>query len=212
MKRIVFTGAAVAALFTAGIPAAALAASPAHHTKKKATTKTVTTYVSCKLSLTTVAPPGSSGVTAGTTSGLNYGKSTCSSAHPGAARQMFAIDTAGDMSGKVQQWFATGSLYGTFQLTAASLTGPPTAGSFGKAKYAGTVKLAGASGLLKGITGTGTMACYTPDSLHFTCVEKLTLSQTVVATATRPRARRSPDRRGSPGASHEASGASPGVV
>jgi hypothetical protein len=183
LKRIVFTGAAVAALFTAGIPAA-MAATSAHHTKKTATTKTVTTHVSCKLSLTTVAPPGSPGVTAGTTSGANFGNSTCSSSRPGVARQMFTIDTAGDMSGKVQQWFATGSVYGTFQLTAASLTGPPTATSFGKAKYTGTVKLTGASGMMKGISGTGTMACYTPDSLHFTCIEKLTLSQQVSTTAT----------------------------
>jgi hypothetical protein len=182
LKRIVFTGAAVAALFTAGIPAAAMAATSAHHTKKTATTKTVTTHVSCKLSLTTVAPPGSSGVEAGTTSGANFGKSACSSARPGVARQVFAIDTAGDMSGKVQQWFATGSLYGTFQLTAVSLSAPPTAGSFGKAKYSGTVKLTGASGMMKGITGTGTMACFTPDSLHFTCVEKLTLSHQVAVT------------------------------
>jgi hypothetical protein len=183
LKRIVFTGAAVAALFTAGIPAAALAAAPAHQTKKTTTTKTVTTHESCKLSLTTVAPAGSSGVTAGTTTGVNFGNSTCSSARPGVARQMFAIDTAGDMSGKVQQWFATGSVYGTFQLTASSLSAPPTATSFGKAKYTGTVKLAGASGMMKGISGTGTMACYTPDSLHFTCVEKLTLSQQVTTTA-----------------------------
>ena len=175
MKRILFTGAAVAALFTAGIPAA-MAATPAHQTKKTATTKTVTTHESCKLSLTTVAPPGSSGVTAGATSGTNFGKSTCSSARPGVARQAFKIDTAGDMSGKVQQWFATGSVYGTFQLTAASLSAPPTASSFGKAKYTGTVKLTGASGMMKGISGTGTMVCSTPDSLHFTCVEKLTLS------------------------------------
>jgi hypothetical protein len=185
LKRIVFTGAAVAALFTAGIPAAAMAAPPAHQTKKKtATTKTVTTHVSCKLSLTTVAAPGSSGVTAGSTSGANFGNSTCSSSRPGVARQMFTIDTAGDMNGKVQQWFATGSVYGTFQLTAASLTGPPTATSFGKAKYTGTVKLTGASGMMKGISGMGTMACDTPDSLHFTCIEKLTLSQQVTATAT----------------------------
>lgn len=185
MKRIVFTGAAVAALFTAGVPAAAMAATSAHHAKKTTTTtKTVTTHESCKLSLTTVAPPGSSGVTAGTTTGVNFGNSTCSSARPGVARQMFSIDTAGDLNGKLQQWFATGSVYGTFQLTASSLSAPPTATSFGKAKYTGTVKLTGASGMMKGISGTGTMACYTPDSLHFTCVEKLTLSQQVATTTT----------------------------
>jgi hypothetical protein len=184
LKRIVFTGAAVAALFTAGIPAAAMAASPAHHSKKTATTKTVTTHASCKLSLTTVAPPGTDGVTAGTTTGANFGNSTCSKERPGVARQMFDIDDAGDMSGKVQQWFATGSLYGTFQLTAQSSSAPPTASSFGQAKYSGTVKLNGASGMMKGITGTGMMVCSTPDSLHFTCTEKLTLSRQVAVTPT----------------------------
>lgn len=185
MKRIVLSGAAVAALVTAGLPAAALAAGPAHHTKQKtATTRTVTTHMSCKLSLTTVAPTGSAGVEAGTTSGMNFGDSRCSSTHPGAARQMFAIDIAGDMSGEVQQWFATGSLYGSYRLTAANISAPPTAGSFGKAKYTGTVKITGASGMLKGMTGTGRMACATPDSLHYTCMEKLTLSRRVTAGAT----------------------------
>ena len=184
MKRIVLTGAAVAALFTAGIPAAASAAGSAH-TKKTTTTKTVTTHASCKLSLTTVAPPGSSGVEAGSTVGANFGNSTCSSERPGIARQMFSVDAAGDMTGKLQQWFATGSLYGSFKLTAASLSAPPTASSFGKAKYTGTVTLSGASGGLKGITGSGTMTCYTPDSLHYTCMEKLTLSEQVTVTPTK---------------------------
>jgi hypothetical protein len=70
-----------------------------------------------------------------------------------------------------------GSLYGTFKLTASSISGPPTAGTFGKAKYVGTVTLTGASGMMKGITGNGKMTCYTPDSLHYTCIEKLTLSK-----------------------------------
>ena len=175
MKRIVLTGAALAALFTAGIPAAATAAGSAHHTKK-ATTRTVTVHESCKLSLTTVAPAGSDGVEAGTTSGANFGNARCASARPGVARQMFAIDTAGDMSGKLQQWFATGSLSGTFQLTAQSSSAPPTANSFGKAAYAGKVTVSGGSGMMKGITGSGTMTCTTPDSLHYTCKEKLTLS------------------------------------
>jgi len=183
LKRIVLTGAALAALFTAGIPAASMAAAPAHHSKKKtATTKTVTSHVSCKLSLTTVAPPGSAGVEAGATSGANYGDSRCSSEHPGVARQMFAVDPAGNMTGRLAQWFSTGSLYGTFSLTETSSSAPPTATTFGKAAFSGTVTLTGASGMMKGITGKGTMSCTTPDSLHYTCKEKLTLSETVSTT------------------------------
>lgn len=183
MKRIVLTGAALAALFTAGIPAVATAARSIPHTKKTATTKTV--HASCKLSLTTVAPPGSIGVEAGATSGTNYGNSTCASERPGVARQVFAIDAAGDMGGKLQQWFATGSLYGTFKLTASSASAPPTSTSFGKAAYSGTVTLMGASGQLKGVTGSGKLTCTTPDSLHYTCIEKLKLSEPVQAAAKR---------------------------
>jgi hypothetical protein len=182
LKRIVLTGAAVAALFTAAIPAAASAAGSAHQPKKPSS-KTVTSHVSCKLSLTTVAAPGSSGVEAGSTSGVNFGDSACKSTRPGVSRQIFSIDDAGVMSGKFQQWFATGSLYGTYKLTEGSINEPPTSTTFGKAEYSGTVTVTGASGGLKGVSGSGTMACYTPDALHFTCIEKLTLSQTVIVPA-----------------------------
>jgi hypothetical protein len=92
---------------------------------------------------------------------------------------MFAIHIAGDMSGRLAQWFAAGSLYGTFKLTPASSSAPPTASSFARASYSGTVTLRGASGALKGTTGRGRMVCTTPDSLHYTSKERLTLSEPV---------------------------------
>lgn len=93
--------------------------------------------------------------------------------------------------------FTAGSL-GTFKLTAGSASGPPTATSFGKAKYVGTVTLTGASGMMKGITGNGAMACYTPDSLHYTCMEKLILSPQVTTTTTVPVRSSAPSRRAEP--------------
>jgi hypothetical protein len=183
LKRIVLMGAALAGLFTAGIAATASAATPAtkYVTKYKTETKTVHAHAKCKLALTTVAPPGTSAVEAGSPAGTNYGTSNCASAGGGVARQVYAEDSAGDLTGKVQQWFKTGTLYGTFSLTPSSPTGPPTATTFGAAAYTGTVTITAGGGALKGTTGSGTMSCSTTDSLHYTCTESLKLTQTVKA-------------------------------
>jgi hypothetical protein len=178
LKRIVLMGAAFAGLFTAGIAATASAATPATRVTKYAT-KTVHATATCKLALTTVAPPGSSAVEAGSPAGTNYGTSSCAGGKPGTARQVYTEDSAGDLTGKVQQWFATGTLYGTYTLTPSSSSGPPTTTTFGAASYSGTVTLTGAGGALKRTTGSGKMTCSTTDSVHYSCTESLKLTQTV---------------------------------
>ena len=172
MKRIVLMGTAVAALFTAGITTAASAAA------SKTKTKSVSINSTCKLTLTTVAPPGSLGVIPGTAQGANLGVTSCGKPlGKGLTRQSFTLDEAGDLAGDIEHLFRGSSLYGSYKLTESAQTGPPTATNFGEASYAGTVHFYGAHGALRGTTGTAELNCNTTDSLHYACTEKLSLKQ-----------------------------------
>jgi hypothetical protein len=186
LKRILLTGAAVAGLFTAGITAATAAAStPAKsHTKTTTTTKTVSASASCKVSLATAAPAGSTSVVAGGESGSQFGKQSCGTPlGSGLAHATFTLADSGDLSGSIQHYFTTGQVFGTYALTPGSASGPPTATSFGEASYTGTITIKGGTGALKGATGSGTLACSTVDAVHYTCTEKLKLTQAVKVTA-----------------------------
>jgi hypothetical protein len=188
LKRILLTGAAVAGLFTAGITTAAASAAtsrPAASQKKlTTTTKTVSASATCKVNLTTAAPLGSIDVTAGGDSGSQFGKQSCGTPlGAGVSHATFALDDAGDLSGSIQHWFPTGQVFGTYTLTPGAAAGPPTSTSFGQASYTGTLTIKGGTGALKGATGTGTMTCSTNDAVHYTCTEKLKLTQTVKVAA-----------------------------
>ena len=180
MKRIVLIGIALAGLFTAGITTVASAATTKSIHKTTLTRDAraaAATSTTCKLNLTTVAPPGQPFVVPGTPTGTQWGTSRCNGLNSGATSTTFSTDDAGNLSGKIQHWFRGGTLYGTYTLAPNSASGPPTATSFGAASYTGAVKLSNAQGLLKGTTATGTLNCTTPDSAHFNCTEKLTLTQ-----------------------------------
>ncbi len=181
MKRTVLIGVAAAGLMSAGIPAAASATSAKsiHRNttpRLRGEASAPATKATCKFVLTTVAPAGSSTVEPGTSDGFQYGATRCSGLHSGVARDAFSTDTSGDLTGKIQQWFPGGTIYGTFDLTPLPATGPPTTLSFTAASYSGTVKYTGSQGLLKGTTATGTLSCSTTDSTHYSCTEKLQLT------------------------------------
>ncbi len=189
MKRIVLTGAALAALLTGGVTTAAVAATSHHghatHVTTKRVTRTVYMRATCTLALTTVAPPNSTSVEAGSAQGVNYGMSRCPTPlRVGTARQTFSESAAGHLTGKLQQWFAAGTVYGTYHLSETVTAGPPTPTSFGSARFYGTVTITGASGALRGASGTGTMSCHTLDSVHYTCTERLHLHQSVTVVKT----------------------------
>jgi hypothetical protein len=193
LKRIVLIGTALAGLFTAGITTVASAAASTtksvtkyvtvYESKATTVTKTVPVSATCKLNLTTVAPAGTTGVTPGSPTGVNFGGTSCGSPlASGISREQYTLQTSGDITGTIQHWFKTGTVYGTFTLTESAPTGPPTTTSFGAAAYTGTVKITGAGGALKGTTGTASLTCQTNDALHYACTEKLKLSQTVKVT------------------------------
>lgn len=190
MKRICLVGAAIAALLTAGVVTAPAFAAPA--AKKPASVKTkpvtklapVKTTLTCTLKLVTQIPSNDVTVTQGAQSGTQYCRAGCGKPlFSGAEESSFVQDESGNLSGKYQQWFNAGSLYGAYTLTAAD-TGQPTTTSFTNASYTGTVTVTNGTGFFKKATGTGTLACTTTDLAHYACTEKLKLVQQVLTTVT----------------------------
>lgn len=184
MKRIYLTGAAAAALFTAGLTAAPAFGSPANkprtvHQKLVFGNKRVTTKLSCALTLVTQIPSDDTTVIQGAPAGTQSGRASC--AKPlfvGIDATTFLQDDAGDVQGQYQQWFNLGSIYGNYTLTPTD-TAPPTTTSFTAASYTGTIKVRNGTGLFNKVVGIGTIGCSTVDSAHFTCTENLKLVQTV---------------------------------
>jgi hypothetical protein len=192
VKRICLLGAAIAGLFIIGV-ASAMAASPHASTqatagKKKSTMPTLaTTRLSCTAALSLQVASGDTSVTQGATEGTEWGTTKCpNTLGSGSELQSFTTDDAGNLAGKWQAWFNAGSVYGTYTL-APTYDNPPTTSSFTAASYTGTVTIKAGTGADAKATGSGTLACATEDSVHFTCIEKakLTLPAPTPSTKTK---------------------------
>jgi hypothetical protein len=172
VKRICLPGAAIAAVLILGVASALAATShAAKGGKKSKTPATVTTKVSCASSLILQAAPGATDVTPASEQGVWAGTSSCtpSAVAKGVQTLSYSTEDSGDLTGKWQAWFNTGSVFGTFTLTPDD-NGPPTSTTtFGAASYTGTFILKNGTGAYAKATGTGTLKCATQDAVHFTC-------------------------------------------
>jgi hypothetical protein len=188
VKRIWLLGPIVAALLVIG-GATALAATP--HAKTVASTKSkttkstkptkVVTNLTCKSNLTLLVPTGDVTVTQGATSGTQAGRASCGGSQgAGIERQTFTSDAGGTLSGAWQQWFNSGTLYGTFTMTPDE-SGPPTTTSFTSASYTGKVVVKAGTGTDRKTTGAGTVKCSTADDVHYVCTETVKLLQVIPA-------------------------------
>ncbi len=176
MKRIWLLGAVIAGILILGV-ATALAAGP-HASKKaggKSKSTTSTTKLTCASALQLQVPAGATDVTADELTGTEGGKTACKPLGSGAEFESYTTDDSGDVSGKWQQWFNTGSMYGTFTLTPSDNNQPPSSTTFSQASYTGTLIIKNGTGADAKSTGTGTLKCTTNDSVHFACTEKATL-------------------------------------
>jgi len=173
VKRICLLGAAIAAVFVIGVASALAATSHASKGPKKSKTpSTVTTKVSCASSLTLQVPAGATDVSPASQDGTEMGTVNCGPVGKGVELQSFTTADSGDLTGKWQAWFATGSVFGTFDLTPSDNTPPTTTTSFTAASYTGTFIVKNGTGPYAKATGTGTITCNTQDSVHFTCKQK----------------------------------------
>jgi hypothetical protein len=121
-------------------------------------------------------PADATGVTAGAVQGTYAGHAGCGAPlFGGVASSPFTIDASGDVNATYTEYLATGSLRGTYSLSITEQS-PPTQTTFAATSYAGTVTVTGGTGVYRGVTGTGTLTCSTPDSVHLSCKEKLKLA------------------------------------
>lgn len=170
MKRICLLGAAIAVVLILGVATALAATShAAKGSKKSKTPTTVTTKVSCVSSLLLQVAPGATDVTPAAQQGTEMGTSTCTPVGKGVQVQSFTTEDSGDLAGKWQAWFKTGSVFGTFTMTPDDNAPPTTTTSFSAASYTGTFIIKNGSGAFAKATGTGTLKCATPDSVRFSC-------------------------------------------
>ena len=193
MKRICLLGAAIAGLFIIGATNAmalgshASARTAATKSTSKAKSKVATLKVGCSLSLSLLAPSGSSDVTPASPTGNHAGMAKCPAKGVGKGSEWdsFTTDDSGDMVGKWQEWFNTGTLYGTYLLTPSD-SQPSDPSNFAAAAYTGTLVVKGGTGTLaKDYTkrnAAGTMKCSTQDSVHYTCKQ---FAKLVVPTASK---------------------------
>jgi len=171
VKRICLLGAAIASLSIIGATTA-LASAP--HAATKATKKKsqpAGTKLTCNLAFSLQVPGDDTTVTQGATTGNHAGTVACPTkgVGSGAEADSFTTDNAGDLVGKWQSWFKTGSVYGDYLLTPGDTGAPSSVTSFAAASYTGTFTIKNGTGFAAKATGTGTMTCTTQDSVHYTC-------------------------------------------
>lgn len=171
-----------AALLAGGVAALAVGISTA--SGKAAASQPM--QVSCSFTLTTEPPPGSDNVVPPQQQGHQDGPVYCKNAPSfklGAIRTNFTIPDSGDTVGTFTQYFDTGTIGGHFELV------PKNNGGFGQSGYAaqnygGKFKIWYGTGAYKGIKGTqpGLMYCKSPDSVHLTCKETMTVKEPATAS------------------------------
>jgi hypothetical protein len=122
-------------------------------------------HVTCALALQTLAPPGASAE--------DFGTVNCSSVFgKGVQHDTVTVtptsQTTATVTGPFKQFFDTGTIHGTVNLTAsATAAGPVT--------YKGTAKISGGTGAYKHAKGSAEVQCTSPDGgTHTACTEKAT--------------------------------------
>jgi hypothetical protein len=166
VKRICLLGAAIAGILIIGV-ASALAAAP--HAAKSGGTKSSQTKLKCTSSLVLQVAPGATDVTPASETGSDAGPASCTPFGKGFATLSYGTDAAGDLTGKWQEWFATGSVFGTFDLTPSDNAPPTTSTSFSAQSLSGTFVIKSGTGAYARATGRGTLSCNSQDSVHFSC-------------------------------------------
>jgi hypothetical protein len=186
-RRIGFAGVAVAAVSLIVGVGFAFAAGHKHHRHAKPA-KPRPDLLRCSGSPTTVPPPGQANVDQPPTAGAQYGPVSCSRTGFGSGTvfNVFTVSDSGDMVGTYTKYFNAGTIKGTFDLSPGEGQ-PITADNFASQSWEGQVTVTGGTGIYQGIKGKdtkGTMSCNSPDSVHNTCTENVTILIPPPATST----------------------------
>jgi hypothetical protein len=148
--------------------AGAMASKP----KTKSASKPVA--VVCRTKTTIEVPNGETGVTPPVSQGSEYGTAGCGKLGRGVQSDQFTVPDSGDTVATFTWYLPTGSIRGKYDLT-------PQEGTlnFLSVDYVGKLTVTGGTGAFAGAkskgTGTGTMVCQSPDSVHTSCTDNVKL-------------------------------------
>lgn len=172
MRRRIFLaalalGGTSAALIVGIAPAVGKQAAPPH-----------VTQVTCKFTLTTEPPRGSTTVVAPQQKGIQDGGVLCNDKQfgLGAIRDHYVMPPSGSLVGNFTQYFDTGTLAGKLRLIPKS-GNTFSGGSYQSQNYGGKFNVEYGTGTFHGVKSTqpGTMYCKSPDDVHLSCTETMTI-------------------------------------
>lgn len=149
-------------------------ASAAAKSKSKSKSKTpgvMTVRTRCTTNTTIAVANGDLSVLPPVTDGTAWGFANCPKVGSGIERDKFTVPDSGNTEAKFQMYFPSGTASGTYELVPNS-----DQLNFLAASWTGTMKVLHGTGALKGITGTGTMTCSSPDQVHILCHDSLKLA------------------------------------
>jgi hypothetical protein len=133
--------------------------------------------VECKLTLTTEPPKGSNAVSPPEQNGIQDGGVLCHNAKLGlgAIREHFTMVASGNTVGDFTEYFDTGTVAG--KLTLVPQGGSFGGGSFQAQNYGGRFTISFGTGAFHGFKSTqpGTFYCTSPDSIHLSCRQRMTV-------------------------------------
>jgi hypothetical protein len=133
--------------------------------------------VKCTFNLTTEPPPGTNAVVAPEPKGVQDGNVYCPTHQfgKGAIRDHFVTAISGNTVGNFTEYFDTGSVVGT--LTLVPQGGSFSGGGFQAQNYDGHFNVTYGTGAFHGVKSSqpGGMYCKSPDSIHLSCTETMTI-------------------------------------
>lgn len=154
-----------------------VALAPAASSKTPKPHKQKPVAVTCRTSVSTQVPAGQTEVIPPESQGANYGSADCPKLFgSGMEVDQFTVPDTGDTVGSFTDYFDTGTIRGTFDLTPQEGSLGSTGTGFAETDYTGVLTITRGSGTFVHYKGTGTSTCVSPDGVHTTCTQKLKIT------------------------------------
>lgn len=135
----------------------------------------------CSIAVSTATAGDAGGAPTVAQQGLQYGSVGCSKElGRGVQADSFTTSPSGDLTGSLKQYFNTGSIHGTYVLTATD--GQPSS-TFTSISYTGVLTVMGGTGDYRQAKGAGTLTCSSADGMHLTCSETFKVKLPIMVTA-----------------------------
>lgn len=177
VRRICLVGAAIAVgPLAAGIAIAPAAAKSHKKHAVKVAPKPKTINTTCSNYMSIIPAPGDTVVTPPVSDGKQYGPVRCGPLGLGVEEDTFTLQDSGDNTGTFVAYFGAGTIHGSYDIAPSDDQPPSDTNTFATTNFAGTEKVLGGTGSLRGATGSATLTCVSQDGVHTTCTAKLKLT------------------------------------